>query len=182
VSASDRGHAPVYPSLAAIIALRHIILRVLWGCGVALRHLEDVYQDCLIAAWQAIETGRFRPDPALDPSVALRRWVVGLSWRQGLKHMDRAANRREVPASDPWAAAQEPGTDTPGTLDAREALRAMARLPKRYRDVLGAFARGELIRDYAREHGMQEGTAWSQLRRARAEFLKILAGRGWRRP
>jgi DNA-directed RNA polymerase specialized sigma24 family protein len=108
--------------------------------------------------------------------------VVGIAWRQALKHRERAANRHEVPAPDPWAAAQEPGTDPTGTLDAREALRALARLPKRYRDVLAAFARGELVRDFAREHGIGEGKAWSRLRRARAELLKLLAGRGWRKP
>jgi RNA polymerase sigma-70 factor, ECF subfamily len=182
MSAPNNGFPPVHVPIAAIIALRHVTFQVLWSCGVALRHLEDVYQECLVAAWQAIEAGRFRPDPALDPSVSLRHWVAGIAWRQALKHRERSVNRHEVPAPDPWDAAQEPCTDTAGTLDAREALRALARLPKRYRDVLAAFARGELIRDFARENAIGEGKAWSRMRRARAEFLKLLAGRGWRKP
>jgi hypothetical protein len=38
-----------------------------------------------------------------------------------------------------------------------------------------------MIRDFAREHSIGEGKAWSRLRRARAEFLKLLSARGWRR-
>jgi DNA-directed RNA polymerase specialized sigma24 family protein len=115
-------------------------------------------------------------------SCCLPFWCQKFS--RGFRKISRfiAAPPSSGNAPDPWAAAQEPGIDTVGTLDAREALRALARLPKRYRDVLAAFARGEFIRDFAREQGIGEGKAWSRLRRARAAFLKLLAGRGWRKP
>jgi hypothetical protein len=67
-------------------------------------------------------------------------------------------------------------------LAACDALRAVALLPERYISVLSAVARVKLVRDYAREHGMKEGTAWSWLPPARAALVELLAGCGWRRP
>ncbi|AGP39335.1 hypothetical protein SCE1572_35565 [Sorangium cellulosum So0157-2] len=42
------------------------------ACGVAASDCEDALQDVLIAAWRAVQEGRYRPDPRAERRRALR--------------------------------------------------------------------------------------------------------------
>jgi RNA polymerase sigma-70 factor (ECF subfamily) len=86
--------------------------------------------------------GRYRPDPAMDPQLALRRWLMGIAFRQ-LSHFQQRAHRwREVPCWDPRCHEHESTQHLGPQCDAREALAALAALPRWARDVLLLVAEG----------------------------------------
>jgi RNA polymerase sigma-70 factor, ECF subfamily len=127
--------------------------------------------------------GRYQPDPACPPAASLRAWLRGIAWRQSSHYRERAYQRHETPFATPQRLLRDQaGADPHEQLIARDALRAIAVLPKRYLSVLSAIARGQSIAEYAREHGMEQQNAWSRLRFARDAFREYLAGRRWRRP
>jgi len=157
-----------------------LILKVLRANGVQERDLEDVAQDVLLGAWQAIQEGRFRTLPGADMRKALQRWLAGIAWRQASHYRDRAYNRYEVPFSHPGqlVAGEAPPPDA--QVAAREALRiAVPELPPECIEALALTATGATIAEIAEELGIPEGTAASRRRRGRMLFAQSL--RHWRR-
>jgi DNA-directed RNA polymerase specialized sigma24 family protein len=182
-SSSAARYPAAHPPIAAVLAERRSIAGVLVISGIDDRDLPDLVQIVVVAAWLAIEAGRYQPDPACPPAASLRAWLLGIAWRQATHHRERASQRYERPFANPLGMLQrQAGPDAYRRLDARDALRALAVLPERYVDILAAVALGHEIADYASENGLPEATAWSRLRRARAELKQYLAGRGWRKP
>ncbi|WP_437759514.1 sigma-70 family RNA polymerase sigma factor [Sorangium sp. So ce1389] len=112
---------------SALVAEQGRIRGMLRSLGVHPQDREDLTQEVLFAAWRAIEQGRYRPDPARDPSYALRAWLMGIAWRLANHYHGRAHRRREISVGlDPWYLAEEGAHDPAGQLEAREALRGLS--------------------------------------------------------
>lgn len=169
----------VFPSLDVLVAERPMIAARLVACGIPARDCEDLLQIVLVAAWKAIQSGRYRPDPQTDPRRAIQAWLHGITWRQAGHYLGRACVRREVPVGEPRALIDEGSIDPGGRLLARAALRALAELPARHRDPLVAAAGPGSIAAHARAHGLKPATAASRLRTARRELARRIAQRLW---
>jgi RNA polymerase sigma-70 factor, ECF subfamily len=171
-----------HPPIAAVLAERRTLAATLHLSGVCDRDLPDMVQVVVLAAWQAIQAGRYQPDPACPPAASLRAWLLGIAWRQASHYCERSYHRHEVPVADPYRVLHNKAGRNPyDQLAARDALRALAALPARYVDILTAVALGQEVADFASEHKLPAATAWSRLRHGRAAFREYLAGRGWRR-
>jgi RNA polymerase sigma-70 factor, ECF subfamily len=160
---------PAYPTAEALYEHRDAVARSLAACGVASRHLEDVTQDVLIAAWETICEGRYRPDTSLDAGSALGRFLCGgVAWRLASHHRCRAHVRREIPCGAPHGMTDEPvGPDPAAQFEARATLRAVAELPERYRAALAVVIQPLARADYAQSLGISAIVAANRLRIAR---------------
>jgi RNA polymerase sigma-70 factor (ECF subfamily) len=159
--------------MAEAVHMREFLRRA----GVDRVDLDDVMQEVAIGAVLAVAEGRYRPDPRVEPRLALRRWLSGIALKQ-LSHLRTRAHRwREVPCSDPWCNEHEPAEHLGPQRDAREALATLAALPRWARDMLLLVAEGLTLRRIAAFRGMPIGTAAARIRRARARFAALLARR-----
>ncbi|WP_433933220.1 RNA polymerase sigma factor [Sorangium cellulosum] len=154
-----------------IIAERRWIRALVTAGGVPPRDREDMVQSVIMAAWMAVEEGRYRPDASVDPRRALLGWLHGIIWRKVGHHCNRACVRRELPVADPWSAQPEPPRDDEFVVEARERLLAvrlaLPRLPQPDQEILALRAVGHGIRDIARALGIPSSTAVRQMNRAR---------------
>ena len=150
--------------------------------GVRDGDVPDMLQNVLVAAWEAIGEGRYRPDPSREPSAVLRAWLGGILWRQSTHYRKGASYGGQETLADPQPLLDEQGKRDPhGVLLARDALQAIAFLAPPDRSILWAIASGQTVADYAKEQGMERNTVRTRLRHARGELREYLAGRGWRR-
>jgi DNA-directed RNA polymerase specialized sigma24 family protein len=123
---SPRGFAAGSPTIEQILRETRAIRGVLRKSGVACCERDDVAQDVVLAAWLAIRAGRYQPDPAAPPALALRRWLVRIAYYTAVHHRERAHRRREVAAGvDPWKLAEEVAEDAESRLGARSELMAV---------------------------------------------------------
>ncbi|WP_437756747.1 RNA polymerase sigma factor [Sorangium sp. So ce1389] len=133
----------------------------------------------ILAAWMAVEEGRYCPDASVDPRRALLGWLYGIVWRKVGHHCKRAWVRREIPVADPWSVQPEPPRDDELLVEVRERLLAVrlaiSRLPQRDREMLALCAVGHGFRDVARRLGMPSSTAVRQVGRARRRLRGLLA-------
>lgn len=184
---APRRHRPLFASHPAIripveriLAERPWIAALVTAGGVSPRDREDMVQAVLMAAWMAVEGGRYCPDASVDPRRALRGWIHGIVWRKVGHHGQRACVRREIPVADPWRVHPEPPRDDELLVAARERLLAvrlaLSRLPQRDRQMLALCAAGHGVREVARTLGMPSSTAAREIGRARRR-LRVLLGR-----
>ncbi|WP_437636317.1 sigma-70 family RNA polymerase sigma factor [Sorangium sp. So ce854] len=163
-----------------ILAERRWIAALVAAGGVPPSDREDVVQAAIVAAWMAVEEGRYRPDASVDPRRALRGWLHSIVWRTVGHHRNRAWVRREIPVADPWSVRPEPPRDDELVVEARERLlavhRALSRLTRPDQEMLALCAAGHGIRAIARRLGMPSSTAVRQIGRARRK-LRILLRR-----
>ncbi|MGK3960219.1 RNA polymerase sigma factor [Sorangium sp. So ce118] len=171
--------AAAFPPVGALVAEQRLIVARLIACGVPARDREDLLQIVLVAAWRAIQSGRYRPDPRADPRRALHAWLQGITWRQAGHHLGRAHVRREVPIDDPRALVDEGSVDPDGRLLARAALRVFAELPAPHRELLLAAAGPRTVIAHARAHGLAPATAARRLQLAREALARRIARRLW---
>ncbi|XXX78013.1 sigma factor-like helix-turn-helix DNA-binding protein [Sorangium sp. So ce134] len=161
-----------------ILAERRWITALVLAGGVSPRDHEDVVQAVILAAWMAVEEGRYRPDASADPRRALLGWLHGIVWRKVGHHVNRAWVRREIPVADPWSIQPEPPRDDLLLVEARERLLAVrlaaSRLPQRDRQMLALCAAGHGLRDIARTLGTPSSTGARQVRRARRKLRMLL--------
>ncbi|WP_437574628.1 RNA polymerase sigma factor [Sorangium sp. So ce887] len=171
-------HPRKKPTITAIIAECGIIVATL--AGIPKRDRADVEQAALMGAWMAVKNGRYRPDPRVEPRVAMRAWLHGIAWRQAAKYFASAWVRHTVLHAQPLGLLREPmGPSLEAQLQAREVLAALAELPSWQVEALLIVDAPETLAEYARQHGLNPHTAASRLRIAReALALKI---RRWRR-
>ncbi|XXY18776.1 RNA polymerase sigma factor [Sorangium sp. So ce216] len=163
-----------------IVAERRWIAALVSAGGVSPRDREDVVQAVILAAWLAVEEGRYRPDASVDPRRALLGWLHGIVWRKVGHHRKRAWVRLEIPAADPWSVQPAPPPrDDALLVEARERLLAVRlavpRLPQRDRKLLALCAVGDGLREIARMAGIPRSTAVRQVGRARRRLLGLLA-------
>ncbi|XYH99093.1 RNA polymerase sigma factor [Sorangium sp. So ce1128] len=139
-------------------------------------------QAVILAAWMAVEGGRYRPDASVDPRRALLGWLYGIVWRKLGHHCKRAWVRREIPVADPWSVQPKPLRDDDLLVEARERLLAVrlavARLPQRDREMLALCAVGHGFRDVARILGMPSSTTVRRVGRARSRLRGLLGRQG----
>jgi RNA polymerase sigma-70 factor, ECF subfamily len=170
---------PVYPPIAAILAERPSLTRMLLNRGVPSRDVDDVLQMVFLGAWKAIEVGRYRPDPRADPQRVLRAWLYGICWRQALHHVERACTRHEISMADPWARIKEPRIDPTDGIGGAEVFAALWTLPLWARQILLLAAVGHDVTELAKLIRISVSTATNRLRRARLLLANVMAsGRG----
>ncbi|AGP36458.1 RNA polymerase sigma factor [Sorangium cellulosum] len=164
--------------MQAILAERDIVRATL--AGIPQRDRSDVEQAVFIGAWSAVRRGRFRPDPRVEPRVALRAWLRGISWRQASKYFEAAYTRRVILHAEPLGLLRGVvGPSLDAQIEARDLLRAIERLEPRHQEILLTVDAPETLAAYAAQRGMSQGTAASRLRIARA--MLALKLRRWRR-
>ncbi|WP_437731187.1 RNA polymerase sigma factor [Sorangium sp. So ce1335] len=169
----------VSPPPGALLAERRLIEATLVACGVPARDCEDLLQIVLVAAWSAIQAGRYRPHPRAHPRRALQAWLQGIAWRQAGHHLGRAHVRREVPVDAPRALVGEGSVAPEGRLLARAALRALVELPAPHRELLLAAVGPRTITAHPRAHGLSPSTAARRLHLAREALARRIARRLW---
>ena len=170
---------PAYPTARELVAQRLFLRHTILACGVGVRDVDDVVSECLLGAWRSIRGGQFQIAPRADPDEALRRWLVGIAWRQAAHERERAHHRREVLTPDPWklapAEAAGAGVDPVPQLLAREGLRALAGLPPAARALLLAGIDGS-PGEIAALHGVSRTAVSTRLQAARAALAALADG------
>ena len=156
-----------HPALAAILAERDHVMRVLRGCGVPAKDAPDLCQQVTILAWRAAQRGRLQWRSA----HSLHAWLRVVARRTARRwHLDHP--RPEVMREDeePMVPGAEP------RYLARELLRVLraSTTPERFRAVM-AYAKGIAASDVARREGVPVATIYDRIRRARADFAAALA-------
>ncbi len=195
-------HAPSFPETALIVAEARAVREMLLRAGIRRPDLDDVMQETIIGAVVAVRRGRYRPNPAIEPRFAMRRWLVGIAFNQ-LSHLHRKAHRRWEMLTDetvePAEAAPSLGwccillrsdqrfralarqSAAPPSLEAYviawETLRVLSLLPRWARDVLLLVALGSGPVEIARIRGIPTGTAMSRILYARRKLAALLARR-----
>jgi RNA polymerase sigma-70 factor, ECF subfamily len=120
-----------------------------------------------------------------DPSRPLRPWLFGIAYRVGMRYLDVAHRRREVPSEIPEAPDSTPGAEA--VLERNEA-QELARLalskvePSRRAVLILSQFEGLSVPEIATTLNIPLNTAYSRLNRARQEFSEAARRLGWRGP
>jgi RNA polymerase sigma-70 factor (ECF subfamily) len=118
-----------------------------------------------------------------DPARPLRPWLFGIAYRVGLRYLQVAHRRREIPSEIPEAPDSSPGAEAAiEHNEARElARRALEKLEPGRRAVLVlSHFEGLSVPDIASTLQIPVNTAYSRLHRARQEFSEAARKLGWR--
>jgi RNA polymerase sigma-70 factor (ECF subfamily) len=156
------------------------VRRMLLRFGVASADLDDVTQEVLLGAWQAIREGRFRPRGGSPLDGSLRAWLCGIAFRQSSHYRNVAHRRREVPVPDFRTAMGAEGSyRLDDQLVARAVLRKLRVLSPELQEVLALAAGGATGDEIAEVIRTPLMTAASRIRRGRAVFARVLK-RWWK--
>jgi len=156
-----------HPGLAAILAEREHVMRVLRGCGVPAKDAPDLCQLVTILAWRAAQRGRLR----WRTTRSLRSWLRVVARRMARDWHERNPRPEELRDEEhPEALAPE------ALYIARETLALLRRstTPERFRAIM-AYAKGIAASDVARREGVPVATVYDRIRRARADLMAALA-------
>ena len=120
-----------------------------------------------------------------DPSRPLRPWLFGIAYRVGMRYLEVAHRRREVPSEIPEAPDSAPGAEVAiernETRDlARQALSKVE--PSRRAVLILSYYEGLSVPDIATALQIPVNTAYSRLHRARQEFSEAARKLGWKGP
>jgi RNA polymerase sigma factor (sigma-70 family) len=142
--------------------------------------LDDIEQDVLLTAHRRIQEGAFDPpDPKKPLADNVAAWVSGIAKRIAIEARRALARHSRLFSAGPTKehpiemdAVQVPGPAE--RFDAKETLRAMARLKMRpaQRQTVALAAQGYTAREIAQRLGIPEDTAATYLRRARLAYKK----------
>jgi len=171
-------HPTVYLDSDALIREVPFIRNVLKAAQYREADVDDICPEVLIGAWRSMTAGRFRPDPRKPLASAIRVWLVGIAFRQASHYRERAFRRHEWPRASPWAGQDEPVEEPSPRHDAREELRALARLRPMDQRVLMLVAQGVGMAEMARRLDCPTATAAHRIRSARERFARVLARMG----
>ncbi|WP_437983739.1 RNA polymerase sigma factor [Sorangium sp. So ce117] len=124
------------------------------GTQATREDVKDLSQDVFLAAWEASEAGRYRPDPSMEPARALAVWMRTLAYHRVRHHRASARVRREEPCAEPPRAAHE--APTPDQALEREEMRrafleALHQLPEHENAVIVAHDVFEMSMEEAAE-------------------------------
>ncbi|WP_438020706.1 sigma-70 family RNA polymerase sigma factor [Sorangium sp. So ce315] len=143
--------------------VRGLIARALHGKATR-EDVKDLAQDVLLAAWEASEQDRYRPDPDLQPSRALAIWLRKLAYHRIAHHLESARVRREEVVAEPPRA--EHDAPTPDQALERQEMRvafleALRRLPEQESAVVMAHDVYEMsMDDIAEQRDVPRSTAY----------------------
>ena len=166
--------------MAEVLQQQRFVRRFAVRSGVPAAFLDDFVQDVVLAAWLAIQAGRFDPpDPERPLDDSVRAWLAGIVKRKAmdLRKANRNRDRLIVPESD---ASTESGyavieQHTPeDRMLSRETLEVLGRVklsPLSLAVVLLA-AEGYTLVEIGQRLGIPMDTAWTCLRRARAKYRR----------
>ena len=120
-----------------------------------------------------------------DPSRPLRPWLFGIAYRVGMRYLEVAHRRREVPSEIPDAPDSAPDAEVAversETRDlARQALSKVE--PSRRAVLILSYYEGLSVPDIATTLQIPLNTAYSRLHRAREEFSEAARKLGWKGP
>ncbi|HSO00730.1 MAG TPA: sigma-70 family RNA polymerase sigma factor [Candidatus Nanopelagicales bacterium] len=151
------------------------------GLHVSAGDREDVIQDILLGAWEAIASGRYQPPDAVDPQEAFQRWLYGVTRHQCGHYIGAAWRRRALLTAEPYelAGAEPAAPSLEERVAGREALDAFNSIPEWAREVLVL----RFVDEYdgpsiAAILGCKRSTAASRIRIARAYLMAELERRG----
>jgi RNA polymerase sigma-70 factor, ECF subfamily len=171
--ASSAVSAPDVGEFAALYAEHfQFVWRCLRGLGVSGAQLEDAAQDVFVVIHRRL--------PTFEGSATLRTWIFGIVRRVAYRYRRSASRKPSGGTANP-----EAPTSDPGPHERAQDLQAAAfvdeftsTLDHRKREVfvLGVLE-GLPVPEIAEALGIPLNTAYTRLRRARAEFRKALAQR-----
>jgi RNA polymerase sigma-70 factor, ECF subfamily len=170
----DLSRAPDDAAGFAALYAEHFqfVWRCLRGLGVATAQLEDAAQDVFVVVHQRLHT--------FEGSASLRTWIFGIVRRIAYRYR-RGATRKPGGATPD----EEAPTSEPGPHERIQDVQAatfvdefVSKLDDRKREVfvLGVLE-GLTVPEVAEAVGIPLNTAYTRLRRARAEFRKALSER-----
>lgn len=137
--------------------------------GVAERDLADVAQELFVTVHRLLDD--------YDPTRPIRPWIFGIAYRIVLRHRRQAKHAREVLDDDVDDVDLAPLADVAiERAETRELVRAaiqQVELTRRSVLVLGDLE-GVPIPQVAETLGIPLNTAYSRLRRARADFARAV--------
>jgi RNA polymerase sigma-70 factor (ECF subfamily) len=148
------------------------VWRCLRGLGVQSSQLEDATQDVFVVVHQRLAT--------FEHESLLRTWIFGIVRRIAYRYRRSALRKPTAPAPE-----HETETTDPGPHEHAQDVEAAAfvdefagKLDQRKREVfvLGVLE-GLSVPDVAATLGVPLNTAYTRLRRARAEFRRALTER-----
>jgi RNA polymerase sigma-70 factor (ECF subfamily) len=148
------------------------VWRCLRGLGVASAQLEDAAQDVFVVVHQRLHS--------FEHAAALRSWIFGIVRRIAYRYRRTAQRKPSGGSQDEEAPTSEPGPQE--RIQDVEAARFVdgfvSGLDDRKREVfvLGVLE-GLTVPEIAEALEVPLNTAYTRLRRARAEFRKALAER-----
>lgn len=156
--------------LDEVYALIPYVRVVLRARGVPRRAEEDVVQSVLIGAWQAITSGRYRP----DPNASLRAWIAEIARRQAAKYRRWARPRRAEQLDSEETCYESPHGQPDELLEDGEDQQFVTeqlKSPDQKQAILIAHdLDGLAMADIARSHNVSLSTAY----RWRADALESL--------
>jgi RNA polymerase sigma-70 factor (ECF subfamily) len=118
-----------------------------------------------------------------DPSRPLRPWLFGIAYRVGMRFVQVAHRRREIPSDIPEAPDSKPGALA---LIEKHEMRELARAalskvePSRRAVLILSYFEGLSVPDIATALQIPVNTAYSRLHRARQEFSEAARQLGWK--
>ncbi len=151
------------PTVAAILAEIATIRAALRAAGVPTSDLPDMEQEVVLRVWLQIRGEG--PDDALAPLLWIIAYRTGRDWR------DRRDTRGRSRA-EPLEAAEYVGADPTARLEARDELRALARLAPRERRIVQALAEGATFAELAERLRVPPGTASTWVRALRRSLRR----------
>ncbi|WP_437590457.1 RNA polymerase sigma factor [Sorangium sp. So ce1000] len=167
--------------LGQVRLVRAAIASGLRGTQATREDVKDLSQDVLLAAWEASEAGRYRPDPSMEPARALAVWMRTLAYHRVRHHRASARVRREEPRAEPPQTEHE--TPTPDQALEREEMRlafleALHQLPVHEGDVIIAHDIFETpMEDVAEQQDAPVSTAYKWRARGIAALTRALRPR-----
>lgn len=120
-----------------------------------------------------------------DPTRPLRPWLFGVAYRVGMRYLEVAHRRREVPSEIPDAPDSSPSADALAERrETRDLVRAALEKvePSRRAVLILATLEGLSVPEIARTLDIPVNTAYSRLDRAKREFAVAAQKLGWKAP
>ncbi|XXT19310.1 sigma-70 family RNA polymerase sigma factor [Sorangium sp. So ce429] len=119
--------------------VRRLVARSLRATRATRADVDDLTQDVMLAAWEAGEEGRYRPDPDTEATgmPPLERWVRRLVYHRVDHHLRSARHRREELAAElPEVEHEAPSAER--TIEAEQRRLAVVDALLEMHDVEGA--------------------------------------------
>lgn len=157
--------------------VRLIIARGLRGTRATKEDVKELTQDVLLAAWEASEQDRYRPDPDEQPARALQSWLRGLAFHHVSRHRHAARMRREELVSDPPDVERDPDVELAIEREQRRiaVLEAVRQLPAQESAAVLGHDIDELpLEDVAAELGAPLSTTYKWRARGIAALTRAL--------
>jgi RNA polymerase sigma-70 factor (ECF subfamily) len=157
--------------------VRFLIARALRGTWATKEDVKELTQDVLLAAWEASEEDRYRPDPDVQPSRALQGWLRKLAYHHVSHHLEAARMQREELVADPSDVERGPSAEQ---AIEREQMRlavieALRQLPEQQGAAIAGHDIDEMpMEELAAELGAPPSTVYRWRARGIAALAKAL--------